>query len=405
MSGSSTGNSPTACWIDTAGIHSYDYQTILTYIQNQVQGIFGSDVYLGNDSQDGQMIGIFAQAVYDTNSMAVAVYNSYSPSTAQGIGLSSIVKINGIARLVPTNSTCDVVIIGVAGTTVTGGVISDSNNNQWIIRATTVIPATGQITTTVQCNVPGSVSALPNTLKNIATPIFGWQSVTNPTAANEGSPLETDAVLRQRQKTSTMLPSVSALDGIVGAVASVTGVTRYAVYENDTAVTDANGIPSHSISFVVEGGDSQLIANAIASKKTPGAGTWGGVSGIDPGYTSEIVPDIFNISHIINFFRPVVIPITVQINVIALTGYTSNIGQQIVNSVISYINSVPIGGDIYLTKVTSAANLTFPQTNTFNLTSLLLSSGGLALAARDIVILYNQEAFTDSTHVTLTVPP
>lgn len=400
-----SGQSPTACWIDVTGIHSYDFQTLLTYLQNQVQGIFGSDVYLGNDSQDGQMLGIFAQAIYDTNAMAIGVYNSYSPSTAQGIGLSSVVKINGIARLIPTSSTCDVLITGVAGTDVTGGIVTDINNNQWVILATTIIPASGQITVTVFCNTPGQVSALPNTLTGIATPTRGWQLVTNPTAASEGSLLETDSVLRQRQAVSTMLPSVSALDGIIGAVATITGVTRYAVYENDTAVTDSNGIPSHSISFVVEGGDSQAIANAIAEKKTPGAGTWGGVLGTDPGFTSETVIDAYGIPHTIRFFRPVVIPVTVVINITALPGYTSSIGQQIVNSVISYINAIPIGSSVYLTKVSAAANLSLPQTNTFNITQLLLSSGGATLSSADVNIAYNQEASCNPTLITLNVPP
>lgn len=404
MSGT-TGTSPIACWVDAAGIHSYDFNTILTYLQSQVQSIYGSDIYLGNDSQDGQFVGIFAQAIYDTNSMAIAVYNSYSPSTAQGVGLSSVVKINGIARLIPTNSTVDLTIIGVAGTNITNGVVTDSSNNQWSILGTVIVPASGQITATAQCTLPGQITAVPNSIITIATPILGWQSATNPTAAIPGSPLETDAVLRQRQTTSTMLPSVSALDGIIGAVAAVTGVIAYACYENDTAETDSNGIPSHSISFVVSGGDAQTIANAIAGKKTPGCGTWGGINGVDPGYTSETVIDPYDIPHQINFFTTVTTPVTIRINITALTGYTSLIGTTIVNTVINYVNALPIGADVYLSKVTAIANLTVPQTNTFNITSILMSANGGALAASDLSIGFNAQANTNTTLITLLVPP
>ena len=70
--------SSTACYVDALGIHSPPFTTILSFLQGQVQGIFGADTVLSNDSADGQILGIFAQAVYDSNSMAVAVYNSYS---------------------------------------------------------------------------------------------------------------------------------------------------------------------------------------------------------------------------------------------------------------------------------------------------------------------------------------
>src|SRR6185503_10030857 len=86
------------------------------------------------------------------------------------------------------------------------------------------------------------------------------------------------AELRARQVVSTALPSLSVMDGTVGAVANVTGVTRFKGYENDTGSADVNGIPAHSISIVAEGGDSQEIADAIARHKTPGTGTYGTTS-------------------------------------------------------------------------------------------------------------------------------
>uniref|UniRef100_UPI0039E14609 hypothetical protein n=1 Tax=Anabaena sp. CCY 9910 TaxID=3103870 RepID=UPI0039E14609 len=81
-----------------------------------------------------------------------------------------------------------------------------------------------------------------------------WQTVINPTAATPGQPVEFDATLRTRQAVSVALPSRTVLEGTVGAVASVDGVVRYRAYENDTNSTDSNGIPSHSISMVVDGG-------------------------------------------------------------------------------------------------------------------------------------------------------
>ncbi|WP_230972987.1 baseplate J/gp47 family protein [Burkholderia vietnamiensis] len=195
------------------------------------------------------------------------------------------VKINGIARKVASYSSADLVLIGQAGATITNGVAKDANGVQWLLPATVTIPPSGTITVTATCASIGEVSARAGTINQIATPALGWQSETDPADAAEGAPVEKDAVLRQRQTVSTALPSLTVLDGIIGAVANVPGVTRYVPYENDTDATDANGIPSHSISLVVEGGDATAIANAIAAKKTPGSGTY--------GTTAIIVADIY----------------------------------------------------------------------------------------------------------------
>ena len=165
----------------------------------------------------------------------------------------------------------DLLLVGQAGTAITNGIAKDVNGVKWALPASVTIPPAGQITVTATCQTIGAVSAPAGSITQIGTPTLGWQTVNNPSDAVEGAPLETDAALRQRQAVSTALPSLTVLDGIIGAVACLPGVTRWAVYENDTDATDANGIPKHSISLVVEGGDATAIANAIAGKKTPGA--------------------------------------------------------------------------------------------------------------------------------------
>jgi uncharacterized phage protein gp47/JayE len=403
MSGSQTitwtftpGTSPTACYIDTFGIHSPPFEDILLYLQAQVQAIFGTDIYLGNDSQDGQMLGIFASAIYDTNSLAIQTYNSFSPATAQGIGLSSVVKINGIARLLPTNSTVDVTISGVVGTQIFNGQVQDLNGNKWGLPPSVLVPTSGEVTVTAIALTAGAITAGPNSVTKIVTPTLGWQSVTNTGSATTGSPLESDVALRRRQTTSTMLPSVTALDGMIGAVAAVEGVTRYAVYENDTNLTDSNGLPGHSVAFVVEGGDPGAIALSIATHKTPGAGTY--------GTTTEIIVDQYGVPHNIRFFLPTVVPITVVIHLTALTGYTSTIGNNIVSAVINYINSIPIGQSVFLSKVIATANLSNPESLTFNITQVLLARNNGSPTNQDVTIAFNESASANTTLVTLSIP-
>jgi uncharacterized phage protein gp47/JayE len=388
--------SPTSCYVDETGIHSPAFTDVLSYLQGKVQAIFGSDVYLGNDSADGQLLGIFAQAIYDTNSMAVAVYNSYSPSTAVGVGLSSVVKINGLSRELPTNSAATVQVIGVAGTIISGGIVRDANSNQWNLPSPTTIDTTGQAIVTAVAAVAGAITA-PAGPVTIATPILGWQSASFTVPAIAGAPLESDPALRARQTVSTMLPSVTAIDGMIGAVSAVNGVTRLQVYENDTSLTDSNGVPSHSVAFVVEGGDTQEIANAIAAHKTPGAGTF--------GTTSEIVVDAYGVPHTYRFFVVSEVQITVVIHLAALQGYTSAVGNEVVSAVVNYINSIPIGTNVYLTHVIWAAlSIAGTDNKTFNLTSLLMSRGGGAPASGDVPIAFNEAAQASTATVSLSIP-
>lgn len=387
--------SPTAPYIDETGIHAPSFNDILTYLKNAYRAIYGADVYLENDSQDGQLLGIFASAINDANSAAIQIYNAFSPATALGAGLSSVVKINGLTRKTPTQSTVDVNIVGVAGTQIFNGVVSDTNGNNWDLPATVTIPTSGSIVVTATAENLGAITAEPNTVTRIATPTRGWQTVTNTLAATAGAPVESDAQLRIRQSTSTMLPSVTALDGMIGAVVAVEGVTRYQVYENDTNITDANGVPSHSVAFVVEGGDSTAIATAIASKKTPGAGTF--------GTTTISVSDAYGIPHGISFFRPTSVPINVAISITPLVGYTTQIGQSIVDAIVEYINTSAIGSNVSLSKLYVPANLTGVYGATFNIKSLQIARNNGSLTAADVVIAFNEVAICSAANVTLTV--
>lgn len=387
----------TAPTISAAGITAPAYSDILDYLKSKYQAIYGVDTYLEDDSQDGQLLAIFASAINDANAVAISVYSAFSPATAQGANLSSVVKINGIARAVPSSSTVDVTLVGVAGTTITNGVVQDTNQVKWDLPASVTIPAAGQITVTATCEQAGAVSAAAGTVNLIATPTRGWQTVTNASAAAMGAPVEDDADLRVRQSHSTALPSLTVLDGIIGAVQAVAGVTRTAAYENDTNVTDSNGLPPHVISLVVEGGDATAIANAIAAKKTPGGGTY--------GTTTVTVTDVYGISHPINFFRPTPQAITVAVSMKALAGYSSVTGAAVQQAISDYVNSVAIGGGSakaveWDSCITAAKNVA--GGNTFKITSLTVS-GPSGAGTPDVPLAFNQSATCTPASVTLTV--
>lgn len=387
-----------AATVTASGISAPDYQTILNTLTGYFQQIYGDDVYLEPDSKDGQMLAIYALGIHDANNTAIAVYNSFSPATAQGRGLASNVKINGIAVTPASRSTADVRIVGQVGTLITNGTVRDSNGITWSLPASVVIGIDGAVTVTATCQIDGAVVAPAGSITEIGTPTRGWQSVTNPAAATAGRKVETDAELRQRQAKSVAIPSLTVLDGIMGAVATLDGVERYRGYENDTSVEDANGLPPHSISLVVAGGDAAAIAKTIATKKTPGGGTY--------GTTTISVTDKYGIVHPISFFRPTSVDIFARVEIKALQGYTSAVGEEIRTAVAAYINEIEIGDPVYLTRLFLPANLNgSADSATFDITDLQIGTSPGSLAPANVVIGFNAVAACAPANVEVVVIP
>lgn len=369
--------------VTSTGISAPTYAEILQSLTESFQLIYGSDAYLAPDSQDGQLIAVFAIAVNDCNNTAIDVYNSFSPTFAQGVGLSSVVKINGIRRLTQSFSTVDVQIIGVAGTVIPDGIIQDANSNQWALPASVTIPDSGTITETATAVEAGAIAAPANSVNVIVTAILGWQTVNNSAPSTPGAPVETDARLRQRQTVSTSISAITPLASIYSVVANLDGVIALQAYENDTDTTDANGIPSHSISLVVEGGDVVAIAQAIDDTKSPGTGTY--------GTTTEIVFDSNGVPNTIRFFRPTIVRVDVTINITRLTGYTTAIGNNLKAAIAASISNLAIGQEDYLTLLFSAG-YAIANSNTFNITSILQARHGDSQSAQDLPMLFNERA-------------
>ncbi|MGU0506156.1 baseplate J/gp47 family protein [Klebsiella pneumoniae] len=384
--------------VTAEGISAPDYQTVLDTITGYFQQIYGSDAYLEPDSKDGQLVALVALAIHDANNTAISVYRSFSPATALGDALTSNVKINGITRRAATNSTVDLLLTGTVGTTITNGSVRDTNGVVWNLPATVVIGSDGTVVATATCANSGAVAAVAGSVNGINTPTRGWASVTNPLAATVGVAAETDAELRVRQSQSVALASLTPFDAVDGAIASVEGVTRHKLFENDTETTDANGLPEHSISAVVEGGDATEIANTIRSVKGQGVSTY--------GTTAVVVTDKYGNPYTIRFSRPVDVPVYVSITLKALTGYTSDIGDEMKAAVASYINSLAIGDGVLLSRVYSPANLgvvSGGNARYYDIMELLIGRSAESVAAANVTVVYDEAVSCSVENIEITV--
>ena len=374
-----------APYIDDAGLHVPTYADIRDDLIDDFKKIYGDDLYLGNDSQDYQMISAFALKTYDTIQLLQIVYNNQSVKTAVGTGLSSRVKLNGLRRKTASYSTCVLTLTGVPGTTIAAGTVEDTQGRKWRLPENTkFVDETLEITAT--CQDIGAVEAPVGTIAKISNPQYGWLTVTNKVPAVKGRPIETDEELRRRQAISTALPSQNMVNSTIAGIASIAGVTRYKVYENDTNTTDENGVPSHSIAAVVEGGLDGAIAEQIYLRKGPGCGTH--------GTTTSIYINSDGLKNEIRFFRPIYQDVAVKITIKKYTTYTTAVEQDIKRNIAAYIERLGIGANVTTTGVLTAiaAAVDDALQPSFALQSVQIGRADGVLGIADVDIPYNAMA-------------
>lgn len=377
------------------GIQAPSYAEILEYFQSQARNIFGQDVNIDADTQDGQLIAIFALALSDVNAQAIATYNQFNPNTAVGVGLDSAVKTNGITRHTATNSTVDLVLIGQAGTVITNGVATDDNETRWLLPEQVVIPVSGEITVTATAEEVGAIEASPNTITQIGTPTLGWQSVNNPTQATVGVAVETDAELRQRQSRSTELPSVSLWEGIIGSLLNLPGVIRVSGLKNDEDDPSSEGVPGHTIAMIVDGGEVDEIGETIFLKKGEGVGTYGSVQ------TTYI--DTYGFPNVIKFSRPTIVNAYVTLTITPSTTYISSVADEIKQRIADYINGLSIGESVNIARVLSSAvkDCTTGVDDRFDVTAITMGEASGSQTAASIPIEWNEAAMCDVENITV----
>lgn len=392
-----------APYIDETGFHYPTYQDIVDDMVAGAKSIFGSDIYLENDSADYQLISIFALKTFDTMQGMAMAYNSRSPVTAVGVGLDEVVKINGIARKAGSRSTADVVITGMPYTQIVNGSVKDVNDVVWNLPANVSIPTSGTITVTAACSETGPVAVAANEINKINTPTYGWLTVNNPAAAVPGTETETDAELRVRQTASVAGPSQTMLAGTYAEIAALDNVQRLAVYENDTSssavdpTTNPYGLPAHSITCVVEGGDAETIADAILRHKGIGCYTNGDVI--------ETITDVGGYANTIRFYRPTAVPIYVEVTLTPYPPeYARTMMDDVKQAVFEYLSGFDIAADVsvsLLAGVVAAANPDIKRP-AFGVASVEIGTVPGSLSAADITIDYNEVATIDIDDITVT---
>lgn len=265
--------------INENGIQLDSFATIFDDIAQGFKDIYGDDINLDQDTPDGQQVGIFANAVYDLQTLIAKIYNGFDPDYAEGHELDKILKLIATSRLSATKSTVDVNITVSSNVSLPATyTIKDVNGQEWIITSAQTL-TTGTTLVSFKASDWGAVEAASGTITKPVTILTQVTAITNPSAAIPGRDEETDVELRKRRKKLIGYNAESTVGGLVGKLLKLEDVTDAVIYENSTDTYDATrDIDAHTIWVIVESGAIEAIAEIIALDKTAGTGLKGSVT-------------------------------------------------------------------------------------------------------------------------------
>ena len=371
-----------------------DLATILDNMQASVLAIY-PDATLDPATQDGQLLGVFSNSIDTLGQVLEAVYDSGSPSTASGVPLTRIVEYNGIQIIDGTQSQVTLSFGGGVGALVPAGtqVQCTANNALFYTTADCTLDATGVGSVAALAIDVGAIPAPSNTLTVLMMPLYNVRTVTNIDDAIIGKNRETDEQLRLRRTYSTATPSQSILEGIKGAVANIPEVVQVEAYENKTDLTDANGLPPHSFSVIVEGAADEDIANAIWLREPVGANQYGNVT--------MTITDEYGLPHYVTFMRPPIVPVYIEIELTPLTlAWTDDLIAVMKENIVAWTQlNWLIGADVIRSQLYIPINATG-----LSFAVLHVRTGttpGNVAANETLPIAFNQLAQTDTDKITV----
>lgn len=343
---------------DSTGLAVKTLTDIREELEDDYKSIYGEDINLDQNSPDGQLLNIQAQEGVDLREVLSAINAGFDPDQAEGRVLDQRVALNNITRnggtftLAPVEITVDQALnlVGLddqsdeLNPTVSNlYTVKDDAGNEFYLLSSVSIVVAGTASYSFRAADIGDVQVLVNTITTPVTIIAGVTSINNTAAASsQGVDEESDADLKVRRRSSTAISAVGYLDAIEAAIKDLDNVTTGIVLENDTDVTDSDGIPPHNIWAIVEGGDNTEIGTVIYAKKSSGSGMKGAVE------VDILRPNGTNFTS--KFDRPIDADLYIRFNLVLPGGVvdTANLKALIVENI-----TWGVGADAVASQITS----------------------------------------------------
>ncbi len=308
-------------YTESTGTVVADTSDILTEVKEDVVDVFGcSETAVDTTSS---IMGRLAEATAaERKSIAInnaLIANQINPNLAEEFAFDAIYALFGGERDGATRSSCPVTLAGVAGTIIESGsyIRNNSTETLWYTAEEVELDDDGSGSVTVYADDTGEVTAEAGELTEIVSAVNGWETVTNDSAATEGSDQQsltsgktsrtTELALNAGTTLSAVISNVNTLDGVIGVVGRENR-------DDDTATIDNIDIPGKSTWLCVDGGDVDEIAEQYVIH-THGTAFYGFSETESGSYTDSITGQEYSEDSGFPVYvdRPTEVPIEIEV--------------------------------------------------------------------------------------------
>ncbi len=265
------------------GIQIQSLQEIKDEWDTELRSLFGNDFKLANGSVAGKVVGIASEREALLQQLVQTIIDVFDTNNATGVLLEILAGITDTQKQGATQSqSTDFLATGTPATAINDGrqFQLDQTEDVWeIVNGPYVIPGGGSIAVEAQ-----AVETGPTVFQttgpsgwSIILGVPGWDDIESTADIDPediGSDIESDEELRQRRK-DELLINGNDLEAIRAIVKKVSGVTLVRTFENTSPSLTVDGIPPGAFEVMVDGGSDQAIAEAIESRRPPGAQAFG----------------------------------------------------------------------------------------------------------------------------------
>lgn len=300
-------------YLDPTGVIVPDTADILTEVQTEYLSVLGADLSLAPETPQGVLMNAEALARAEVVANNAALANQINPNIAGGVFLDAICALTGFDPPAATHSLLTgVTVTGVASTAIPAGSQAETTEGDvFETLALVTLDGSGHGTVDFQSVETGPIAAIANHLTEIVTNVLGWETVTNPTAAELGTSSLSDQALRALRNNTLAGQGSSLAQAVTSALYKTTGVKSLQFRENvanSTQTIDGISLVAHSMWACVNGGTNLAVATSILSAKSGGCNYNGGV-------TQVVVDPASGQSYSVKFDRPTDIPMDVKATV------------------------------------------------------------------------------------------
>jgi hypothetical protein len=392
-------------FIVETGVIVPDTSQTLEQVRDEYRAAFGDDLDVSPETPQGVLIAAETESRDAVARNNAALANQINPDLAGGVFLDAVWKLTGGARFPGTPSVIrGAILAGVPTTIIPAGAIASvgAGGAQFALASTVILDGSGQGLGVFQSVEPGDFPAAVGALDTIVSGVLGWETVTNPYAAETGATEESDAASKRRRRLTLALQGVSLPEAIVSGVNDLPGVRSMSFRENTTNATitiEGVDLAPHSVYACVDGGLDNDIALMLLRKKSIGAG-WNGLT------TVTVIEPYSGQAYDVKFSRPEEIPIYMRVTVAPNAPY-ADVPGEVRAAILAYANGdqdgedgFVVGGDVSAFEIAGAVNRAVAPVY---VTDLTLSLDGITYSSATIPITIAQKAVALSGNIAVTV--